>query len=153
MQKVIYNPSYYAKILTKNTSSEEHLSMSKSKFFYWQLDQIKNCTSSCFVILGFSYQRCSQDVVSSFELRIQHLIWETGTANCNAGQHTITLILVHHKLRFNTCIGKFNFLQWLKCVTVVTSGLLVSVGDNTTDEVRLSLVEGGHQVIKLALEE
>ena len=28
----------------------------------------------------------------------------------------------------------------------------MSVGDNTTDEVRLSLVESGHQVIKLALE-
>ena len=32
------------------------------------------------------------------------------------------------------------------------SGYLVSVGDNTTDEVRLSLVQGGHQVIQLALE-
>merc|ERR1719422_1842472 len=29
---------------------------------------------------------------------------------------------------------------------------LVGVGDNTTDEVGLSLVQGGHQVIKLALE-
>jgi hypothetical protein len=28
----------------------------------------------------------------------------------------------------------------------------VSVGDNTTDEVRLSLVQSGHQVIKLTLE-
>merc|ERR1719477_541497 len=53
---------------TKNTSSEEHLSMTKSKFFYWQLDQIKNCTSSGFVILGFSYStynsimKCDVDI-------------------------------------------------------------------------------------------
>ena len=33
-----------------------------------------------------------------------------------------------------------------------TSGNLVGVGDNTTNEVRLSLVESGHQVIKLTLE-
>merc|ERR1719400_1534556 len=32
------------------------------------------------------------------------------------------------------------------------SGLLVGVGHNTTDEVGLSLVEGGHQVVKLTLE-
>merc|ERR1719323_898685 len=34
-----------------------------------------------------------------------------------------------------------------------SSGDLVSVGHHTTDEVRLGLVEGGHQVIKLTLEE
>ena len=28
----------------------------------------------------------------------------------------------------------------------------MGVGHNTTDEVRLSLVEGGHQVVELALE-
>merc|ERR1719481_436344 len=120
---------------TKNTSTEEHLSVTKSKLFFWQLDQIKDCASSSFVILGLGNKGGSQDVVSSFEFRIQHLIWEAGAANCNAGQHTIALILVHHKIRLNT------------------SRLLMSVGDNTTDEVRLSLVESGHQVIKLALEE
>ena len=33
-----------------------------------------------------------------------------------------------------------------------TSGLLVGVGHHATDEVGLGLVEGGHQVVKLALE-
>ena len=33
-----------------------------------------------------------------------------------------------------------------------TFGLLVGVGHHATDEVGLGLVEGGHQVIKLALE-
>ena len=33
-----------------------------------------------------------------------------------------------------------------------TSGLLVGVGHHTTDEVGLGLVEGGHQVVELALE-
>ena len=32
------------------------------------------------------------------------------------------------------------------------SGLLVGVGHHTTDEVGLGLVEGGHQVVELALE-
>ena len=35
---------------------------------------------------------------------------------------------------------------------VFTSGLLVGVGHHTTDEVGLGLVEGGHQVVQLALE-
>merc|ERR1719225_2036795 len=52
----------------------------------------------------------------------------------NTSKHTVALVLVHHK-------------AWLHA-----SGLLVGVGHNTTDEVGLSLVEGGHQVVKLTLE-
>merc|ERR1712223_664140 len=37
-------------------------------------------------------------------------------------------------------------------VRLHTSGLLVGVGHNATDEVGLGLVKGGHKVIKLALE-
>ena len=33
-----------------------------------------------------------------------------------------------------------------------TSGLLVGIGHHATDEVGLGLVEGGHQVVELALE-
>ena len=89
-------------MLTKNTSTEENLGVSKPKFFSWQFDQIKNCTGCGLVILSLCYKGCSQDVVSSLELRIQHLIRETGTANCDAGQHPVTLVLVHHQFRLNT---------------------------------------------------
>ena len=108
--------------------------MTKSELLFWQLNQIKNCTSSCFVILCLSNQRGSQDIVSSFELRIQHLVRETSPADGDTSKDPVTLVLVHHKV-------------WLN-----SSRNLVGVGDNTTDEVRLSLVQGGHQVIQLALE-
>merc|ERR1719330_1553354 len=75
------------------------------------------------------------DVVSALELSVDHFVGETSSADGNTSQHTVALILVHDQ-------GGLH-----------TSGLLVGVGHNTTDEVRLSLVEGGHEVIKLTLEE
>merc|ERR1719174_2898937 len=56
------------------------------------------------------------------------------TADGDSGEHTVAGVLVHHQARFHT------------------SGLLVGVGHHTTDEVGLGLVEGGHQVVELALE-
>merc|ERR1719356_1970859 len=55
-------------------------------------------------------------------------------ADGNTGKHTVALVLVHNKAGFNT------------------SRLLVGVRHHATDEVGLGLVEGGHQVVKLALE-
>ena len=52
----------------------------------------------------------------------------------DTGEHTITLVLVHDQSRF------------------YSSRLLVGVGNHTADEVGLRLVEGGHQVVQLALE-
>merc|ERR1719330_1561767 len=75
------------------------------------------------------------DVVSALELSVDHFVGETSSADGNTSQHTVALILVHDQ-------GGLH-----------TSGLLVGVGHNTTDEVGLSLVEGGHEVIKLTLEE
>merc|ERR1719357_675757 len=56
------------------------------------------------------------------------------TADGNSGKHTVALVLVHHKAGLHT------------------SRLLVGVGHHATDEVGLGLVEGGHQVVQLALE-
>merc|ERR1719225_1384383 len=56
------------------------------------------------------------------------------TADGDSGEHTVALVLVHNKAGLHT------------------SRLLVGVGHNTTDEVGLSLVQGGHQVVQLALE-
>ena len=56
------------------------------------------------------------------------------TADGNSGKHTVALVLMHHEAGLDT------------------SGDLVGVGHHTTDEVGVGLVEGGHQVIELALE-
>ena len=55
-------------------------------------------------------------------------------ADSNSSEDTVALVLVHHQAGLHA------------------SGLLVGVGHNTTDEVRLSLVQGGHQVVQLTLE-
>ena len=68
------------------------------------------------------------------EIRIGQFVGEASTADGNSGKHTVALVLVHHKAGLHT------------------SGLLVGVGHHATDEVGLGLVEGGHQVVELALE-
>ena len=68
------------------------------------------------------------------EIRIGQLVGEASAANSDSGKHTVALVLVHDKPRLHT------------------SRLLVGVGHHATDEVGLGLVEGGHQVVQLALE-
>ena len=64
----------------------------------------------------------------------QHLVGESSTTDSNSSKDTVALVLVHDQTRLNT------------------SGLLVGVRHHATDEVGLGLVEGGHQVVELALE-
>ena len=64
----------------------------------------------------------------------ENLVGEASTADGNSGEHTVACVLVHHQARLNT------------------AGLLVGVWHHTTDEVGLGLVEGGHQIVELALE-
>merc|ERR1719422_1753131 len=99
-----------------------------------KLDNIHDSSSSSLVILGLSHSLGSNDVVSGLELRVGKFVGKTSSADGDTSQDTVTLVLMHHKARLNS------------------SGDLVGVGDNTTDKVRLSLVQGGHQVIKLTLE-
>merc|ERR1719422_1780545 len=99
-----------------------------------KLDNIHDSSSSSLVILGLSHSLGSNDVVSGLELRVGKFVGKTSSADGNTSQHTVALVLVHHKARLNS------------------SRDLVGVGDNTTDEVGLGLVQGGHQVVKLALE-
>merc|ERR1719153_1755513 len=86
------------------------------------------------VVLGLGHSRGSDDVVPGLELGIGKLVGEASTADGNSGEHSVACVLVHHQARFHT------------------SGLLVGVGHHTTNEVGLGLVEGGHQVVELALE-
>merc|ERR1719150_2588645 len=120
--------------LTGNTGSEEDLGVSKTELLLVHLHYIHDCSSSSLVVLGLGHSLGSNDIVARLELRIEHLIWESLPTDGDSGQHTVALVLVHDEFRLRT------------------SRLLVSVGHNATDEVGLGLVEGGHQVIKLALE-
>merc|ERR1712079_903749 len=120
--------------LTGNTGPEEDLGVAKTELLLVHLHSVHDHLSSSLVIFGLSHKLCSNDVVASLELGIEGLVWESLPTDGDTGQHTVALVLVHHKVRLHT------------------SGLLVGVGHNATDEVGLGLVEGGHQVVKLALE-
>merc|ERR1719284_1237639 len=120
--------------LTGNTSSEEDLGVTKTVLLLVHLDNIHDNLGSSLIILGLGHSLGSDDVVSGLELRIEGLVREAHSADGDTSQDTVTLVLVHHKVGLNS------------------SGDLVGVGDNTTDEVGLGLVQGGHQVIKLTLE-
>merc|ERR1712045_976605 len=120
---------------TKNTGSEEDLGVTKTELLLVKLDCIHDGSSSSLVVLGLGHSLGSHNVVASLELRVQHFVGEASSADGNTGQHTVALVLVHDQAGLHT------------------SGDLVGVGHHTTDEVGVGLVESGHQVIKLALEE
>merc|ERR1719150_1756189 len=111
---------------TKDTSTE---------LLRVQCNGLHDCSSSILVLLCLGNCSSSQDVITFLEFRVENLVGESSPANGNTSQHTVTLVLMHDKTRLNT------------------SGDLVSVGDNTTDEGRISSIQGLHQVIKLGLVE
>jgi hypothetical protein len=108
--------------------------VTKTEFFLVKLDNIHDSTSSSLVILGLCNSLSSQNVVSTLKFRIHHFVWKSFSTNSNTSKYTIALVLMHDKSRLNT------------------SRYFVSVGHNTTNEMRLSFVKGTHQIIKLALE-
>merc|ERR1719412_461985 len=120
---------------TEDTGSEEDLGVTKTELLLVKLDCIHDGSSSSLVVLGLGHSLGSHNVVASLELRVQHFVGEASSADGDTGQHTVALVLVHDEARLHT------------------SGDLVGVGHHATDEVGVGLVEGGHQVIKLALEE
>merc|ERR1719510_383975 len=95
---------------------------------------IHHSLGGCLVVLGLGDGSSTDDVVPGLELRIGQLVGEASAADGNSSKHTVALVLVHHKAGLDA------------------SRLLVGVGHNATDEVGLGLVEGGHQVVELALE-
>merc|ERR1712242_70051 len=120
---------------TEDTGSEEDLGVTKTELLLVKLDGVHDSASSSLVVLGLSHSLGSHNVVASLELRVQHFVGEASSADGDTGQHTVALVLVHDEAGLHT------------------SGDLVGVGHHATDEVGVGLVEGGHQVIKLALEE
>merc|ERR1711963_733535 len=120
--------------LTELSSAEEDLGVSQPELLLVHLDDVHHGSSGGLVVLGLGHSSGGEDVVASLEFGVQHLVGETLPTDGDTGQHTVTLVLVHDQVGLHT------------------SGLLVSVGHNATDEVRLGLVEGGHQVVQLTLE-
>merc|ERR1719412_3519806 len=120
---------------SEDTGSEEDLGVTKTELLLVKLDSIHDGSSSSLVVLGLGHSLGSHNVVASLELRVQHFVGEASSADGDTGQHTVALVLVHDEAGLHT------------------SGDLVGVGHHATDEVGGGLVEGGHQVIKLALEE
>merc|ERR1719195_1760269 len=121
--------------VTQDTSTEEDFGMTKTELLRIQLDSFHNSASSILVFLCLGNSSGSQDIVAGLEFRIKNLVGESSSANGNTSQYTITLVLMHDKTRFNS------------------SGNLVGVGYNTTDEGRISSIQGLHQIIKLGLVE
>merc|ERR1719189_2917254 len=117
-----------------NAGPEEDQGVAQPELLLVQLDDVHHGLSGGLVVLGLGHSRGSNDVVPGLELGIGKLVGESSTADSNTGEHTVALVLVHNQAWFHT------------------SGLLVGVGHHTTDEVGLGLVEGGHQVVELALE-
>merc|ERR1719347_1609977 len=120
--------------LTELSSTEEDLGVSQPEHLLVHLDDVHNGSRGALVVLSLGHSLGGENVVPSLELRVQHFVGESLPADGDTGQHTVTLVLVHHQA------GLYSL------------GLLVSVGHHATDEVRLGLVEGGHQVVQLTLE-
>merc|ERR1712045_101597 len=120
---------------TEDSGSEEDFGVSKTEFLLVQFDDIHHGPGSSLVVLGLGHSLGGDDVVASLELGVGQFVGEASSADGNTGQHTVALVLVHDEAGLHT------------------SGDLVGVGHHATDEVGVGLVESGHQVIKLALEE
>merc|ERR1719412_1956797 len=120
---------------SEDTGSEEDLCVTKTELLLVKLDGVHDSASSTLVVLGLGHSLGSHNVVASLELGVQHFVGEASSADRDTGQHTVALVLVHDEAGLHT------------------SGDLVGVGHHATDEVGVGLVESGHQVIKLALEE
>lgn len=81
------------------------------------------------------YLKCSSIVgyLPQLEVGVHHSVRETLTTDTDTFKYTVTGQLVHHQ------------------VSVDKTGLLQFVGNDTTDEVRLSRLQSVHQVVQLFL--
>merc|ERR1719500_1334078 len=117
-----------------NAGPEEDEGVAQPELLLVQLHNVHDGLGGSLVILGLGNGGGADDVVPGLELGVGQLVGETGAADSNSSEDTVALVLVHHQAGLDA------------------SGLLVGVGHNATDEVGFSLVEGGHQVVELALE-
>merc|ERR1711963_714473 len=115
---------------SKSSSSEEDKGVSQPVSLPVKSNLVHEGIGSNLVIRGGSNLSLSQARISHLEVRVKHSVGETSHTDSDTLQHTITGELVHYKWRLNL------------------SGLLVSVRHKATDKVRLTRVEGGHELTK-----
>merc|ERR1719510_1883384 len=120
--------------VTENTGAEEDLGVAETVLLGLELGHVKASLGGALVVLSLGHSLGGEDVVAGLELGVGHLVGEAHAADGDTGQHAVALVLVHHQAGLNT------------------AGLFVGVGHHATDEAGVGLVEGGHQVVQLALE-
>merc|ERR1719370_2255232 len=109
-------------------STEEDHSVSKSIPFPVEGNAIHKCPDSYLVVFRRLDCLFSKTCVSPLEVGVHHPVGEATHTDPNSFKHTIASKLVHDQRRLN--------LSWL----------LVVVGHQTTYEVGLARIQGGHQL-------
>merc|ERR1712012_1100676 len=115
---------------SKSSGSEEDKSVSQPVSVSGEVDLVHESVDSSLVVVGAGNLSLSKTSISHLEVRVEHSVRETSHTDSDTLQHTITSQLVHDQWRLNL------------------SRLLVSVGHKATDEVRSTIVQGGHQLIE-----
>merc|ERR1719204_1816642 len=113
---------------SQSSGSEEDEGVSQSVPVTGEVDLVHQGVSGGLVVTGAGDLSLSKASVSHLVVGVEHPVWESMHTDPDTLQHTVTGQLVHDQWRLNL------------------SGLLVSVGHKATDEVRLAVVEGGHQL-------
>merc|ERR1719428_2452764 len=113
---------------SQSSGSEEDEGVSQPVPVTGEVDLVHQGVGGGLVVAGAGDLSLSQTSVSHLVVGVEHPVWESTHADPDTLQHTVTGQLVHDQWGLNL------------------SGLLVSVGHKATDEVRLAVVEGGHQL-------
>merc|ERR1719239_84676 len=114
----------------KGTSAEEDKSVSKTIPLTRELNLVHKSIGASLVVIRAGNFSSSKDSISCLKVRVQHPVRESSHANPDTFKHTITSQLVHDKRR------------------LYISRLLVGVGHKATHKVRLTRVQGGHELSK-----
>uniref|UniRef100_A0A2M4DMR2 Uncharacterized protein n=1 Tax=Anopheles darlingi TaxID=43151 RepID=A0A2M4DMR2_ANODA len=119
--------------LTQDTGTEEDLGVTNTVGVRVQTDGFETLLGSLLAFALSLHGSWGQDQVAQLEVRVHHAVGESLTANTDTFKHTVTSQLVHDQVSINDT-GRLHF-----------------VGNDTTDEVRLSRLQRGHQVVQLFL--
>merc|ERR1719427_440197 len=115
--------------LGQTTSAEHDLGVSASEFIGVQADLDEGLGSASLGVGRRVGERLGgDDRVSGHEVGVGNLVRQTQHANTDALQHAVAVKLVHDER------------------SIDVTGLLDFVGDDATDEVRMSRVQVGHQL-------
>merc|ERR1719510_405611 len=113
---------------SQSSGSEEDESVAQPVPLSGELDLVHQSVGGGLVVAGAGDLLLTQTGVSHLVVGVEHPVGETSHADPDTLQHTVTGQLVHDQ-------GGLHL-----------AGLLVGVGHQATDKVRLAGVEGGHQL-------